>query len=258
MQHTFLVGFVLQHGPVPPPFGGSVTRIPTPPARVAPLPPPPAPEFEATSVPTEQPDFDIYTKDSLGGDRSRISPAFVFGYKNVRSAAHPWALEAGYKNIDSSTGHIDLLLGTGWATVWARRNGSLTVEEDASNLRGVQTRFDTYAIAEAVRSWLTIDLLAGATTARTVGTARVTDFLTGVMPIVQLSPHYSVVALYSIKNDVDGEDYYEASVARAFDRPALQLSLAIAKHGTYAVRFQKTLKHFTRAMPQTNRPPTGL
>jgi hypothetical protein len=81
---------------------------------------------------------------------------------------------------------------------------------------------------------------------------QVTDVLAGILPIVQLPAAMSVQGLYSFKNDVDGEDYYEVGIARSFARPALQLSFAVAKHGSYAVRFQKTLKRFMRPLPDVN------
>jgi hypothetical protein len=269
-QHTVFVSLALvtlvagrasaQHGPVLPPFSGTITRLPAP-GQISTLvqPPPAAPGGEAalTSISTPKPDFDVYTKDNITGDGSQISPALAFGYKNLRSANHPWAVEGGYKNVDASTGRQDLWLGTAWATAWTRgtdaNSQSITFEEDGSRLAGSQTRFDSYAIAEAARSRVTVDVMVGVTTARNVGAAQITDLLAGVLPNVQLVAGFSAQGLYSIKNDVDGEDYYEIGLTRSFTRLAFQLSVAVAKHGTYAVRFQKTLKHATRPLQDVSR-----
>jgi len=234
-----------QRGSFLPPFVGTLTRLSgsTVSTRV-----PFALTPEATSQ--EQPNFEIYTKDSIGDDHGRISPAFVIGYKNDRVGTLPWAVESGYKYVDTATGHLDVLIGSGWIRPWAAgsetSNQSLTIEEDASDVRSNQVRFDSYAIGEVVRGMVTIDLLAGVTTARVAGTGRTTALLTGVLPSVQVSKLYSLQAFYAPKNDVDGEDYWEGGIARAFERPEFQVSLVAAKHGTYAVRFQKTLKKFTR------------
>jgi len=226
------------------PFGGAVTRIPAPVVAVSGQPV----ALEGVAKET----FQIYTKDSVGYDHGRVSPTVVLGYKNVRSDTHPWALEGGYKYADAAGGHQDLLLANAWGVAWFRgsttRNASLTLEEDTTDTRSTQMRYDTYGIAEGVENKLTVDLLGGISTARTRGSGRTTDRTAGILPTLQITTRYAAQGLYSISNKLDGESYYEASAIRSFgknpDKPTFQVSVVAAKHSSYAIRFQKTLHHF--------------
>ena len=232
------------------PFAGTASRIRRGPVPPPLRPPPPPPGAPAAVAAAQTPWFDIYTKDSLSFDESTWSPAFVLGYKNLRSAAHPWLVEGGFKSADTgddrravwvASGYV-LLASTGTDT----RGASVSVEEDVSLVRGVQTRSDSYAIAELVRGRFVLDFLAGVTAARAPDSLSTVDFLAGVIPTVTLGKGFALQGFYALKNDVDGEDYFEAGLGRSFDALEMQLQFVVAKHRSYAIRFQKTLKHVYR------------
>src|SRR5205085_3294253 len=154
-----------------PPFSGAVTRITTRRPNTVPA------SFRGPVALLKEelrPDFDIYTKDSVGFDHGRTSPVVVVGYNNLRSDVHPWAVEAGYKYVDTSDGHSDLYLLSAWLTAWSRSSSdgsgsdSLTLEADGAEVNS-QRRLDTYGIFEVSRTAAKLDVFAGVSTVRGSG-----------------------------------------------------------------------------------------